>query len=90
MPVQVGEERQLPTHGQSELEGSGKGECVYRDLFKTDLRRVLSMTLQDLVPAYLSSVGYWVVHGHGRHVYVLGTGVGFGIMDIVISMRDLC
>ena len=26
--VQMGEERQLPTHGQSELEGSGKGECV--------------------------------------------------------------
>ena len=26
--VQMGEEGQLPPHGQSELEGSGKGECV--------------------------------------------------------------
>ena len=63
---------------------------VYCDLFKTDLRRVLSMTLQDFVPVYLSPVRYWVVHGRGRYAYIFGVGVGLRIMYIVISMCDLC
>ena len=47
---------------------------VYFDPFKTDLRRVLSMTLQDFVPVYLSPVRYRVVHGCGRYAYIFGAG----------------